>query len=571
MSQHPNEKSSESLEAAQGSLPKVIHESPIPASTPVRKHDTQMNADAGVSTQPKSLVVGAPTMKTLGRYTILSELGRGGMGAVYLAEDSVLKRKVALKIPQFEPHRAEQMQARFLREAQMAAQLSHSNICHVHDIGVIDGQYVMAMEFIEGKTLAAFTKPEKLLSERQAAVLIRKVALAVEAAHQKGLIHRDLKPGNIMLPKLDHIRKVMEPKVMDFGLAKSLDARTTDLTKSGMIVGTPCYMSKEQWSGKDVQLGPQCDIYGLGIILYELLTGALPYDVEDDEPATSWFVKLVTETQIRLSQRKPDIDAALEKIVMKAIAIDPADRFASMAEFASAIDGWLKGKSSTGLSLAGTPSPSSGTESATAAAGLSIGSGLRGFPRKLLLAGGGLGAFTLLLGIIIVITNRDGSKTTVHVPDGASVIIASDEGEPAKADVAPAPAPPAADVAQDVVSLPANESPAPATEPKVPASEPEGIRTLKEALVGYSWNYVDSLYLPGGPVRFYRNGKFHDQWKWNYWVVGPRTMHVQFWDDQYDPKKSVTFHFNEDLTRFSASFDNHKVTGTRLKAVEKPR
>ncbi len=139
------------------------------------------------------------------------------MGAVYLAEDTVLKRRVALKIPQFEASKAEQMQARFLREAQMAAKLSHSNVCQTYDISEIDGQYVMAMEYIDGKTLNAYTKPGKLLSDRLAVSLVRKVALAVEVAHQQGMIHRDLKPGNIMLPKPASTQKKIEPKVMDFG------------------------------------------------------------------------------------------------------------------------------------------------------------------------------------------------------------------------------------------------------------------------------------------------------------------------------------------------------------------
>jgi len=140
---------------------------PEPVISPV-KADTMMNSDAKVQTHPQSIVGTAPSPTTMGRYTILGELGRGGMGAVYLAEDSVLKRKVALKTPQFEPQKAEQMQARFLREAQ----LSHPNICQIHDVGVIDGQYLMAMEYIEGRTLAAFTKPGKLLSECQAASLV---------------------------------------------------------------------------------------------------------------------------------------------------------------------------------------------------------------------------------------------------------------------------------------------------------------------------------------------------------------------------------------------------------------
>ncbi len=341
--------------AALGESPAKVSEV-SPASLPPVKVDTLMTGDAKVATHPQSMVgpAPAPQFQTLGRYTIIGELGRGGMGVVYLADDTVLKRKVALKIPQFEPDKAEQMQARFVREAQMAAQLSHINICQIYDVGVIDGQYVMAMEYIDGKTLSGFTKAGKLISERQAVYFVRKVAIAVEAAHQKGLIHRDLKPGNIMLPKADPVTKVIEPKVMDFGLAKSLEARTTELTKSGMIVGTPCYMSKEQWSGRDAQLGPQCDIYSLGIILYELLTGKLPYDVDDEEPATAWFVKLVTQPQIRPTERKPDVDPALDAIVMRAIAKEAPDRYASMAEFAKDLDAWLKGKAKpAGQSLVG--------------------------------------------------------------------------------------------------------------------------------------------------------------------------------------------------------------------------
>ncbi len=154
-------------------------------------------------------------------------------GTVYLAEDTILKRQVALKIPQFNPDRAEQMQARFVREAQLAAALSHPNICQVFDAVVIDGQQLMAMEYINGPTLSTYTRPEKLLPERQAVLLVKKIALAVEAAHRKKLIHRDLKPGNIMLARTDGGNKGFEPKVMDFGLAKSLSVGGTELTKSG--------------------------------------------------------------------------------------------------------------------------------------------------------------------------------------------------------------------------------------------------------------------------------------------------------------------------------------------------
>ena len=308
-----------------------------------RTQNTATNASAKVPTQPQSLVNVPLPFTTLGRYTVLRELGRGGMGTVYLAEDTMLKRQVALKIPQFEPGKSEQMQARFVREAQMAASLSHPNICQVFDVAVIDSRHVMAMEYIDGRTLSAYTKPDKLLPERQAVQLVKKVALAVEAAHQKKMIHRDLKPGNIMLAKTDASRKSVEPKVMDFGLAKSLGGGGTELTKSGMIIGTPCYMSKEQWSAKDGQIGPASDVYSLGMILYELLTGKLPYDVDDDEPATAWFVRLVTRDQAPPREHKHGLDAGLESIVMRSIAIEAEDRYGTMAEFTKALDEWLQG------------------------------------------------------------------------------------------------------------------------------------------------------------------------------------------------------------------------------------
>jgi formylglycine-generating enzyme required for sulfatase activity/serine/threonine protein kinase len=302
------------------------------------RFDTQMFGDPRIATEPRIARDRSEQPQTLGRYRIVRELGRGGMGAVYLADDTVLKRKVALKIPQFDPSVAEEMQTRFLREAQLAAQLSHPNICSIYDVGIIDGRLVMAMEYVEGRTLTVLTRPEKLAPEKQVVALVRKIALAVEAAHFKGLVHRDLKPQNIMLARTDPVRKLVEPKVMDFGLAKSLDAADTKLTRSGMIVGTPCYMSKEQWTNKAGEIGPAADVYSLGVVLYELLSGALPYDSEPGEPAVSWIVKLHTQPQIRLGERVPAISPALETVVMKAIAKDVSERYAGMTEFVAALD-----------------------------------------------------------------------------------------------------------------------------------------------------------------------------------------------------------------------------------------
>ncbi len=283
-----------------------------------------------------------PQSPLIGRYKILSELGRGGMCAVYLAEDTVLNRKVALKIQQCEPRKEEQMRARFIQEGQLAAQLNHPNICRIYDVVIINDKLVMAMEYMKGKTLTEYTKADRLVSERHAVHLVRKIAMAMEYVHQKGLVYLYLTPSTILLHQLDNVPTIVEPKIMGLQAARSRSGADDGMSNRSMICGTPTYMPKEQWSGRETQLGPQCDIYSLGIILYELLTGKLPYDVDDGEPPTAWFVKIVTQPQIRPRERKPEINKDLEAIVMRAITKEATDRYRSMAEFAGALGNWLE-------------------------------------------------------------------------------------------------------------------------------------------------------------------------------------------------------------------------------------
>jgi serine/threonine protein kinase len=326
--------------------------------------NTRMGGELAENTQPVPVAPTTSPIRSLGRYRLLSELGRGGMGTVYLAEGTKLQRRVALKLPRFETATAEEMGARFFREAQLAARLDHPNICRVYDVDVIDGQYAMAMEYVEGRTLASYTKAGKSFTPRQAVSIAKTVALAVEAAHLKGLIHRDIKPQNLMLAKPATSRKTAELKVMDFGLAKSSQKGSADITTSGMIVGTPSYMSKEQWSGKDGDLTASSDVYSLGVTLYELLTGKLPHDIEPGSPPTACLVKMMTEPQIPPSHREPSIDATLDAIVMRSISIEPAGRYRTMAEFADDLGAWLKGSPATndqaismlaGVTLSGLP------------------------------------------------------------------------------------------------------------------------------------------------------------------------------------------------------------------------
>ncbi len=205
-----------------------------------------------------------------GRYRLLRLLGKGGMGLVYLAHDSQLDRPVALKVPHFAAAEGSQVLERFYREARAAATILHPNICPLYDVGAIDGVPYLTMAYVEGKPLAEFAVARPL-TPRQAALLLRKLALALAEAHKRGVIHRDLKPGNVMIDRRG------EPMVMDFGLARRARGGDARLTQLGTALGTPAYMPPEQISGDVAAMGPGSDVYSLGVILYELLTGRLPF------------------------------------------------------------------------------------------------------------------------------------------------------------------------------------------------------------------------------------------------------------------------------------------------------
>ncbi len=265
-----------------------------------------------------------------GRYRILKKLGGGGMGTVYLAEDSQLDRQVALKVPHFNSQTSAEILQRFEREAKTAAKLSHANICQLFDVGQIDGRHFLTMEYIDGRPLTKLVG-SKSLTDKLAIQLVRQIAIAVGAAHKQNIIHRDLKPANIMLTSDG------KPKVTDFGLARRVGANDQHLTQTGMIIGTPAYMPLEQLNGALDQIGPHSDVYSLGVILYELLTGHLPFDVPPDAPVTALFAKILTAPPDPPTKYRPDLDPRLEAIVLKAIAKQQADRYRTMGEFADAL------------------------------------------------------------------------------------------------------------------------------------------------------------------------------------------------------------------------------------------
>ncbi len=268
----------------------------------------------------------------LGRYTLHKLLGKGGMGAVFLAHDTQLDRPVALKIPRFGLHPHPDDQERFLREARAAAVLSHPNLCPVHDAGQIEGISYLTMAYIEGQPLSVVLQHDPSRPIQDSVRLVRQLALAMHEAHRRGIIHRDLKPANVMIDLRG------EPVIMDFGLARrgpeSGDAR---LTQSGMVMGTPAYMPPEQVNGDVDAMGPPCDIYSLAVILYEMLAGRLPFLGAFGE----LMAQIVSVPPPPPSRFRPGLDPEIESICLKGLAKKPAERFASMQAFAAALEGWL--------------------------------------------------------------------------------------------------------------------------------------------------------------------------------------------------------------------------------------
>jgi formylglycine-generating enzyme required for sulfatase activity/predicted Ser/Thr protein kinase len=268
-----------------------------------------------------------------GRYRILKRLGGGGMGTVYLAKDEQLDRLVALKVPHFRAEDSREVLARFLQEARAAATLHHANICPVYDVGVIEGVHYLTMMYIDGQPLTEVIRKEAPLAQQRAAALVKKLALALDAAHRHGIIHRDLKSSNIM------ISADGEPIILDFGLARRLDQQGTRVTRSGVLAGTPTYMAPEQAKEGLGTVGAASDIYSLGVILYELLTKRLPFE----GPLTEVLINLVTREPPPPSAHRTDLDPVLNTICLKALAKEPTRRFATMAQMGATLEAYLRG------------------------------------------------------------------------------------------------------------------------------------------------------------------------------------------------------------------------------------
>jgi Tol biopolymer transport system component/serine/threonine protein kinase len=265
--------------------------------------------------------------RSLLQYRIVEKIGEGGMGVVFLAEDSSLNRKVAMKFLPQEMQQDSTARKRFLREARSAAALDHPYICHINEVGEAEGTDFIVMEYVDGQMLTDKFQRGRL-SLKQVLQIAEEVLEALEAAHGKGIIHRDLKPSNIMLTQTGHA------KVMDFGLAKQLipaggiqsqEESMTALTRSGMTLGTLAYMSPEQLRGETIDA--RSDIFSFGVVLYEMLAGVHPFKKKTGMDTASAILNSVPQP---LSELRPDTPGLLQHIVKKMLAKDPKDRYPSM-------------------------------------------------------------------------------------------------------------------------------------------------------------------------------------------------------------------------------------------------
>jgi serine/threonine-protein kinase len=271
--------------------------------------------------------------RRIGDYEVIDEIGRGGMGLVLRARQDSLGRTVALKLIRDGWFASERARRRFEVEAEAAASLKHPNIVTIHEAGEAEGLSYFSMELVEGRGLDAVLAEEGTLEPRRAARLMRSVAAAVDHAHRSGILHCDLKPANVLVDRHD------QPKVADFGLARRLTRAATE-SQSG-VAGTPCYMAPEQVAGREGEVGPATDVYGLGAMLYELLTGRPPFQADH----LGQLMLQVLDGQIApVRTLVRGVPRDLEAICMRCLETDPRRRYETAAALAQDLRSFLGGR-----------------------------------------------------------------------------------------------------------------------------------------------------------------------------------------------------------------------------------
>ena len=275
----------------------------------------------------------------LGRFKLLRRIESGGMGVVYEAEDTVLGRVVALKMIRAFHFASKEEQQRFDLEARAAARLDHPDIVPVFDVGEFEGHAFISMKYIAGESLATRLKHGRI-DTRAAVTLLARLARAVQHAHDKGVLHRDLKPSNVLIDAQEH------PWLIDFGMARLSDAMS-GITLTGVQIGTPSYMSPEQAAGRNNEIGPASDVWALGAMLYQMLTGRMPFGGGNHLAIIQAVLNIPSPAFVPGTEAESDLAVILARCLEK----DPARRLGSAGELADELDRWLAGEAIQSRSL----------------------------------------------------------------------------------------------------------------------------------------------------------------------------------------------------------------------------